>query len=110
MMKRGTMGPPKLFFQSTAQPLKRESSPPLTTFQKNLAHDEKHKFPCCVVVLQSFKRIREVGRAAFRTPPTTPPGRLLSPPCSQNNPHKVSKKLPKKRNVETIYIAVILSV
>jgi len=61
---------PALFFQSTAQPLKRESSPPL--FQ----NWETHKFPCYVVVLQSFKK---VGRAAFRTdPPISPPGRLLS--------------------------------
>merc|ERR1711879_1040645 len=50
--------------------LKRESSPPLLHIPpKFLAHDEKHKFPCCVVVLQSFNEKKlEVGRAAFRTP------------------------------------------
>jgi hypothetical protein len=55
-----------LFFQSTAQPLKRESSPPLKTKLQILRNTS------CSRVTLSFCRAfkRKVGRAAFRTPPT----------------------------------------
>merc|ERR1711879_249478 len=84
--------------------LKRESSPPLLHIPpKFLAHDEKHKFPCCVVVLQSFNEKKLEVRAAS------------CPLLSHTNPHKVSvrkkeEKLPKKRNVETIYCCYFVSV
>merc|ERR1712117_92312 len=86
-------GPPKIIF-SIYRPtvLKRESSPPLLHTPKFLAHDEKHTSSRVALSFCRALKKLEVGRAAFRTPPSTPPGRLLSPPCSQNNPHKVSIK------------------
>jgi len=92
MLKRGTMVPTNYFFNLPPNRFETRKLPTTITHSpKFLAHDEKHKFPCCVVVLQSFNEKKlEVGRAAFRTPPSTPPGRLLSPPCSHTNPHKVS--------------------
>ena len=80
------------------------------TLPKFLAHDEKHTSSRVALSFCRALKKLEVGRAAFRTPPSTPPGRLLSPPCSHTNPHKVSKKLPKKRNVETIYCCYFVSV
>lgn len=77
---------PRLIFQSTAQPLRRESSPPLQKFWlKNT------KFPCYIVVLQSFKK---VGRAASRIHISSGPPLVLQNHTNPPLTRKVSIHLP----------------
>jgi len=63
MLKRGTMVPTNYFFNLPPNRFETRKLPTTITHSpKFLAHDEKHKFPCCVVVLQSFNEKKlEVG-------------------------------------------------